>query len=339
MANLNAQNRLSKPFVKNSKVIFTLPLGGKIRAGIIALVGTVGISGGATSGTIEGEGGPINLIQRIYVRATPGASSRYPGGDIVDMTPRALLRYAVTQRNGKWIGDLLNSTLGGGAAGNNTIYTPIPIFFADAAQKYSLTTALNTDRDPSSNQPVYASVQVVVETGDLSSCFTGNDRTVDYSGLTVQWIDDRIAIPGDTSVLYQESHEMLIAATNKRALDAAMPQDGDFLSWQILGQQSAALTLSDGLLNRLVAQGPSLDYDKYALDVREHDFRDEWYDPSLTATGMYFIDFTDGAIQANRVPAGSLGIYFDVNNVSGANLDSLEISTRRIYAPTPAKSS
>lgn len=339
MANLNAQNRLSKPFIANSKIIFTLPLGGKIRAGIVALVGSVNISGGTTSGTVNGEGGPINLIQRIYVRVTPGASSRYPGGDIVDMTPRALLRYAVTQRNGKFIADLLANTLGGGAAGDNTVYTPIPIFFADAAQKYSLTTALNTDRDPNTNQPVYASVQVVVETGDLASCFTGNDRTVDYSGLTVQWIDDRIAIPGDTSVLYQESHEMLIAATNKRALDAAMPQDGDFLSWQILGQQSAALTLSDGLLNRVVAEGPALDYDKYALDIREHDFRDEWYDPSLTATGMYFIDFTDGAIQANRVPAGSLGVYFDVNNVSGANLDSLEISTRRVYAPTPAKSS
>lgn len=335
--NLNAQNRLSKPFIANSKIIFTLPLGGKIRAGIIALVGSVNVSAGTTSGAVSGEGGPLNLIKRIYVRATPGASSRYPGGDIVDMTPRALIRQAVTQRNGKLIVDLLGSTLGGGAAQNNTIYTPIPIFFADGAQMYSLATALNTDRDPATRQPVYASVQVIIETGDLANCFTGNDRAVDYSGLTVQWIDDRIAIPGDTSVLYQETHELLIAATNKRALDAAMPQDGDFLSWQILAQQSAALTLSEGLLNRVVAEGPSLDYDKYALDIREQDFRDEWYDPSLTATGMYYIDFTDGAIQANRVPAGSLGVYFDVNNVSGANLDSLEISTRRIYAPTPAK--
>src|SRR6185312_15195757 len=96
--NLNAQNRQSKPFIPNSKVIFTLPLGGKIRAGIVSLAGSVVVSGGTTSGTVNGEGGPANLIQRIYVRATPGAASRYPGGDIVDMTPRALLRQAVTQR-------------------------------------------------------------------------------------------------------------------------------------------------------------------------------------------------------------------------------------------------
>ena len=132
---------------------------------------------------------------------------------------------------------------------------------------------------------------------------------------------------------------MLIAATNKRALDEAMPQDGSFMSWQILGEQSAQKTLSDALLNRVVVSGPTLDFDKYALDLREADYADEWYDPSLTATGCYFIDFTDGAVQANTVPAGSLQLYFDVNNVSGANLDDLDIFTRRIFQPAPASSS
>jgi hypothetical protein len=333
VASLNAKNRLVKPFVPNSKLIFTLPLGGKIRRGTVILAGNVNVTAGTTSGTAYGEGGPVNLIQRVIVTATPAGGSRYPGGKIVDVGPRSLLRHAITQRSGKFIADLGGSALSAGAVANSAVYLPIPLYFADSAQKNTLATALNTDPG------VYASVQVEVDTGSLASCFTGNDRTVDYSGLTVQWVDDRVAVAGDTAVLYQESHSMLIAATNKRALDEAMPQDGSFMSWQILGEQSAQKTLSDALLNRVVVSGPTLDFDKYALDLREADFADEWYDPSLTATGCYFIDFTDGAVQANTVPAGSLQLYFDVNNVSGANLDDLDIFTRRIFQPAPASSS
>lgn len=333
MASLQGKNRLSKPFVPNSKIIFTLPLGGKIRRGAVVLAGTVNISAGTTSGTVYGEGGPANLVQRIYVTATPAGGSRYPGGKIVDAGPRSLLRNAVVQRSGKFFGELSGSSLGNGAIGNNTIYMAFPIYFADASQKNSLLTALNTD------QGTYASVQVEVDTGSLAACFTGNDRTVDYSGLTVQWIDERVAVPGDTAVLYQESHSMLIAATNKRALDEAMPQDGQFLSWQICGEAGAQKTLSDALLNRVVVTGPTLDFDKYAQDIREADLADEWFDPSLTATGMYFVDFTDGAVQANTVPGGTLQLYFDVNNVSGANLDDLDVFTRRLFQPTPASGS
>jgi len=329
---LNAQNRLQQPFVRNSKRVFTLPLGGKIRRGVVLLVGQVTIAGGTTNGAVQGEGGPINLIQRIYVKATPAGGSRYPGGNIVDAGPSSLLRYAQTQRSGKFIGDLLAATLGNGAAGVYQVYLPIPIYFADAAQKNSLVTALNTDPG------VYASLQVEVDTGDLSSCFTGNDRVADYSGLTLQWVDERVGIAGDTSVLYQESHDLLIAATNKRALDEAMPQDGNFLSWQILAKASAAATLADTLLNRVVTKGPSLDFDKYALDIREAMLADEWSDPSQSLTGFYFIDFTDGVVQYNTVPAGTLQTYFDVTNVSGANLDKLDIFTRRVWQPLPAQS-
>jgi len=329
VSNLNAQNRLQQPFIANSKRVFTLPLGGKIRRGIVALVGQIVVSGGTTSGTAYGEGGPANLIQRIYVKATPAGGSRYPGGNIVDAGPRSLLRNAIVQRNGKFIGDLGGSTLGAGAAGTYTIYLPIPIYFADAAQKNSLVTALNTDPG------TYASVQVEVDTGSLASCFTGNDRVVDYSGLTMQWIDERVGIPGDTSVIYQESHIVLIAATNKRMLDEAMPQDGSFLSWQICAEEGAAKTLADGLLNRVVTKGPTLDFDKYTNDIKEAMFSDEWVDPAQSVVGFHFIDFTDGAVQYNSVAAGTLQTYFDVTNVSGANDDDLDIFTRRVWQPLP----
>ena len=340
MSNLNAKNRQMKPFVPNSKIVFSLPLGGKVRRLIVALVGQITVTdpGAGAKGTVSGEG-MANLIQRLYVIATPSARSRYAGGKIVDLGPRGILRSAVVNRSGKWIADLNGVTLSAGAAGvYSGIYFPFPIYFADPCQRNSLATALNLDVDASTGLPTYASVQVEIDTGSLASCFPGNTMTVDYSQLQVQIIDDRVAVPGDTATIFQESHSVLIGATNRRMLDEAMPQDGSFMSWLILGEQSAAYTLSDGLLNRAVISGPTLDYDKYAADIKEGDFADEWFDPSLTATGMYFIDFTDGSVQANTVPAGGLQTYFDVNSVSGANLDDLLIVTRRIFAPTPAAS-
>lgn len=332
MSSLNAKNRLVKPFVPNSKIIFTLPLGGKIRRGAVILQGNVNVTGGTTSGTLFKEGGPLELISRIIVTATSAGGSRYPGGKIVDSDTRSLIRNSVWNRSGKFLGDLGGSTMSAGAVANSAIYCPVPIYWADTVQRNQLNTALNTDPG------VYASVQVEVDTASLSNCFTGNDRTVDYSGLTVQWVDERVAISGDTVVLYQESHETLIAATNKRMLDEAMPQDGSFLSWQLCAQTTSARTLTDAILNRIVTAGPALDFDKYALDIREAMIADEWMDPSQTATGMYFIDWTDGVAQFNSVPASSLQTYFDVNLVSTANNDALDIFTRRIVSPVAANS-
>ncbi len=333
MANLNDRNRLSKPFIKNSKIPFTLPLGGKVRRGSVILSGPVVISGGSTNGTVVSEGGPAGLISRIIISATPAGGSRYPGGKIVDMDVRSLLRYAASQRNGKVFSDQGGSSLGSGAAGTYQVYCAIPVYFADSVQRASLLTALNTDAGN------YASVQVEIDTADQSACFSGNDRAFDYSGLTVQWKDSRIFVDGDTGVLFQESHEAFIAATNSRMLDEAMPQDGSFLSWQILAQSGASETLADTLLNRVVISGPTIDFDNYAKDIRQTMLDDEWLDPSQSAAGHYFIDFTDGAVQANTVPAGSIQTYFDVNNVSGANADQLLISTRRVFQPTPKPAS
>lgn len=331
MSSLQAKNRLQKPFTQNSKIVFPLQLGGKIRRGALIVVGQITISGGTTNGTVSGLGGPTNLISRVRVRATPAGGSRYTGGLIVDSTPQALLRESIIFRGGKFFADMNGSTLGSGAAGVYQVYLPIPIYWADANQRSPLATALNTDPG------TYASVQVEIDTANLAACFTGNDRAMDTSQLLVEWVDERVDTQGDTSILYQESHLALIAATNKRMLDDAMPRDGSFMSWFISAEQgNPAFTLSEGLLNKVYAEGPTLLYEKYALDVREADFADDWFDPSLTPTGLYRIDFTDGVVVQNTVPAGALDIYFDVNNVSGANLDALEFFTKRVLAPAPA---
>jgi len=331
VANLNIRNRAQKPFTPNSRIVFGLNLGGKIRRGSLIITGPIVVSAGTTSGTKQGDGGPLNLLQHLYVRATPANGSRYMGGNIVDADPRDLITNAIWQRSGKKFINLSGGTLGDGAAATYQVYLEIPIYFADASQKNSVSTALNTDPG------VYQSVQVEVLTGSLAACFTGNDRTVDYSGLLIEWKDDRVALPGDTLELFQENHVLQIAATNKRMIDPSMPQDGSFMSWQITSQLDVAATLSDNLLNQVVIDGPTIDYNLYANDIRQSMLDDEWLDPAQDGTGMHLIDFTDGAVQANTVPAGSIDLYYDVNNVSGANLDTLSVFTRRVYAPAPAK--
>ncbi len=329
MAVVQRKNRATKPFVANSKVIFTVPLGGKIRMGKVVLQGSIVVSAGSTNGTAVGQAGPANLAKRIIVTATPAANSRYPGGKIVDCNPRSLLQYGIFQHNGKIVIEQAASVLGSGAAGTYTIYMSYPIYFADATLRNSYSTCLNTDPG------TYASLQVEVDTGDLKSCFSGNDRTVDFSGLTVQWVDDRIAFDGDTLVRYQEDHVALIAATQERMLDEAMPQDGNFESWLLMGEASAQQNLSDSLLQRVTVEGPTIGFDQYAQDIRQQMLDDEWIDPSQTATGLWFIDWTDTTI-GNTVPAGGLQSKFKVTNVSGANLDDLLVYTRRVFSPAPA---
>lgn len=329
MASVQMVNRASKPFVKNSKVILTVPRGGKIRRGCVILSGNVVLSAGTTSGVIKGDGGPTNLISRIIVTATPDTGSRYPGSKIVDASPRSLLTYATFQHNGKKIAEQAASVLGSGAAATYPIYLSIPIYWADSTLRNSYSTCLNTD------EGTYASVQVEVDTADITACFTGNDRTEDYSGLTVQWVDDRVAFDGDTLVRYQEEHVMLIAATNDRALDDAMPRDGAFESWLIMSEATAAGTLSDSLLKRVTVEGASLKMDMFQGDIKQRMLDDEWIDPAYSLTGLAFMDFTDGTI-GNTVPAGGLDSRFSVVNISGASLDALRFFTRRVVAPVKA---
>lgn len=326
MKNSDKRNRFTQQFNPTSKNIFTLPLGGKILQGSVVLTGQVVISGGTTNGNVVGEGGPIRLIRRVIVNAIPAAGSRYPGGKIVDCSPRALLRYATFQHAGKFFGELTNTNLGNGAAGTYNIYLSIPIYWADANLRRQVSTALNAD------PAAYQTIQVEVDTGQATDCFAGTDRQWNFSGLQVQWIDERENFAGDTFVRFQEDHVFLIGAAQKRALDTAMPLDGSFESILYLQEQSTSLTLADTLLNRVTMSGSTLDYDFYAQDILQQMYDDEWLDPSQTGAGIRFIDFTDGLV-GGAVPAGDLQIQLDVNNPSGMNQDDLLVYTRRLMSP------
>jgi hypothetical protein len=327
MAYENRENRVQLPFLPNASAI-TLPIppNFSILQGRVILTGTVTIAGGTTNGTVQGEGGPINLIKRIRVVANPAPGSAYPGGWLVDCSARALERWAQFQHFGKFIGEQAGSTLGSGAAGVYPIYLSIPIYFADTNLRNQVQTALYADSS------AYSSLQVQIATGGITDCFAGNDRTVTYN-LQVQWDDDRVDItPSATPiVLFQEDHLIQIGAANTRLNDPALPQDGAFLSWSLFAEQGAAYNLSDALLNRITVMGPTWNFDEYAQDIRQKMYDDEWLDPSANAAGLYHIDMSNGIIQ-NSNPAAGLLPMINVNNPSGAYLDALRMFTRRWYA-------
>lgn len=335
MAFEDRRNRANFAYQPGGSVIFTLPPGLKVLRGHVILTGSIVVANATAGSGLIGEG-IANLVKRVYVTANRAANSRYPGGRIVDCGPRSLLRYAMTQRQGKYLLDLGGVNFANGANGTYTFYLDIPIYFGDATFQNETWTALNLDLADSQKNPIYSSVQVQIDlASDLSGCFQGWSATsaVNFSGLVVQWADERLAIASDTVPLVQEEHYALIAATQTRMIDPGMPVDGSFTSWLFLAEQNinASKALSQSLLNRVTASSSTLNFDLYSNDIQQGMLDEGFYDPAQSLTGQYLMDWTKGLLQ-NSNPAAGIDLKLDVNNVTGANEDQLRIYTRRIYA-------
>ncbi len=75
----------------------------------------------------------------------------------------------------------------------------------------------------------YANIQVELDLGNRDTTFTGNDRNWDYSGLYFDFIDQREAVDGDTYVVVETDHEILIPGAQQRYEDKNMPVEGALL--------------------------------------------------------------------------------------------------------------
>lgn len=331
MAFEDRYNRAQFPFTQGVPVTFNLNTGSNILSGCVIVNATVTITGAGAVGTPIGEGGPVNLVRRIRVLANKAAGSRYPNGALVNCSPRSLLRFAMTQRKGKFVAEQSGSTLGNGANGVYDIYLSIPIYFADSMNQNGVQTALNMNLQDSQGNPIYSAVQVQVELADLiTELFSGNTGAMTVAGM-VEWKDDRLQLQKDSIPLVQEDHYLPILTANERLVDQQMPNDGAFTQWLILGEQGQpGLALSDALLNRLEIQGASLNFKEHWQDTRQAMIDSGFYDPSQNLTGQFFLDWTHGVLQNSNAAAG-LQHYLSVNNPSGAGLDRFRIYTRRVY--------
>lgn len=334
MAFEDRYNRAQFPLVLGAPVVFNLNSGLKVLRGDIIIDGTLTIVNAGAGGTPIGEPtqAVINLIRRIKVIANRAPGSRYPNGALVDCSAQALLRYAVSERRGKFFGELLgNGALGAGVAGVYPIHLSIPIFFGDTMNNNNVQTALNLDPVDSTGAPIYSAVQVQIDFAALlTELFSGSGGTMTFAGL-VQWKDDRLGLTSDTVPLIQEDHVAQILAPNDRFVDPQMPTDGFFTQWLILARQNVpGLALSNAILTRLEMQGSSLNYKEFALDIQQAMLDDGIYDPSQSMTGQYFLDWTKGLL-GNANAARGLDHRFSILNPSGAGNDSMRIYTRRTF--------
>jgi hypothetical protein len=334
MAFEDYQQRYEQPINQGAPNVFTLPQGGNILRGNVVVDATVTITNAGAAGTAVGEGGPTDLIRSIKIKASKAAGSRYYNGLIVDCIPRSLVRYAITQRSGKFVGDLFGSTLGGGVAGAYQVYLSIPIYFEEVTLLNTVQTALNMNPVDSQGLPIYSAVQVKVDiAATLAEIFSGTAGAMVIDGM-LRWYDERLVLTTDTIPMVQEDHELLIQAAQHRLVDPAMPSDGAFLSWLIMAEQGQpGLTLSDAILNHIHVQSSGVEYEAKWQEIRQSMMDEGYYDPSTTMVGQFFKDWTHGIWQ-NSNAAAQLAHWFSVNNPSGAGLDQLRIYTRRMFGFT-----
>lgn len=331
MGFLDRFNRVQLPPTPGVPLVFNLPQGNNVLWGKLILALTVTIAGSTANGTAIELGGIYRLVRSIKLIATKAAGSRYPNGAIVNCTPISLLEYAVTRHQGKFIGVLSGDpTLGNGANGAYTVYFSIPIFFAGQRHENDLSTALNMNDTDSQGNPVYNSVQVVVEFAQLANeLYSGNNGTLAYAGMA-QWLDERLPL-GDTIPIVQEDHIALIQAANDRFVDAALPKGGRFTDILWMCQQGLpGAALSNNILTRVEAEGVDINLKMYAQDIQQDMVDKGFWDPSATLTGLYYMNFAKGNL-SNSKRARRLAHRLSVNNPSGANLDQIKVYTRRIY--------
>lgn len=324
-------NRISQPFQLGQTMTLNINPGDKILRGKVIITGTATITGSGGAGGAICEGGPIGLIKQIRIVCNKAAGSRYPGGPIVKCRPQTLLRYAITERNGKFIGEQSGSTFGGGANGTYPFYLAIPIYFADSTNRNYNQTALNADAVDATGAPVYTAIQLQVDFISLiTEIFSGNAGAIAVTA-NLQWVDDRLALPYDTTPLVQEDHLDIIQAANTEHVDQSMPNDGAFTQWLILEQQgSPTFQLADTLVNKLILRGADINFWLNKKDITQGMLDEGYWDASQSTIGQDYLDWTHGLL-ANSNRAAGLQHTIDVNNPSGAGLDRLLIYTRRIF--------
>jgi len=329
MKNQDFSNRRTEFFAANSKVVRTIPLGGKLKQLSVVMRGTLHVAaGGGVAGTALYAEAWAGLIQRIRVRLSKADGSRYPDGIVRDYDPRTILRRAMFYRH-KYYADLLGTAFSDAVADYNLFYV-FPIYFADPELKRPIETALNLD------ESAYKNCQVEIDCGSRDTCVTGSSRTWTYGDLFFDFIDDREAVDGDTYVVFETDHEIIINAAQQRYEDKAMPVDGSLLDIFIrtlTGKTGSTSVLVNTILNKLSVAGSNGDFELNALDLQAAMYDYGEIDVDQAVTGHYRLNFVRDGMLSKLVPAPGLQMHYDINNPSGAGGDSMLVSVRRAFQP------
>lgn len=316
--------RVAKDFSKNNKVLLPIEDGDYITDAYLMGSGSIGVANGAANGTAKYENNAAGLLNRIkWLAASRG---RYPNGPLLDVEPRTIICRRVVDK-GRAVRD---------AAINGAIATYTVDFFLWLRR--SLPTA-PVPYETALPAFAYKGMQLEVACGDQSNILTGNDRTWDFSGLKLTYLDQRerqaMGNP-DKGVLYESDQRLLIPAAKKDlGFDDFPIDEGDIYDVLIMPEQGAAMTLSDAILNKVTVKFGDLFYEMEEAELK-HTQKDMVFDAAESMTGIYYVGQNPGGRLYGAVPNKEARDYrhqYDVANPSGANLDALLIASRRLVLP------
>jgi hypothetical protein len=317
--------RRFQPFVEGAPFFHQINIvPGMLLLGIaVILQGTLTLSAGSASGTLAGEN-PTGLIQRIEVNADPLPGGRYAGGVVKSLVPRSIIQRRKYDR-GTVQPDLslgANGVLGTAVA--STINSPLELNFALPGMAKPIETALRLDQ--------FSNITLTITAGQLTDMMTGNDRTKDYSALTIDVVEFREYNPAyyPAATLYETDFYKSITGANARlTIDTEFPKTEAYLDALFIAETTGK-TLSDSVINRVTLNsGEEQFYDMYKNHLKAMQ-RQYVTDQASSDTGLYFVPITQGGLLS--------GAMLDVNailDVSNPGTDRLIVSTRRV-APARA---
>jgi len=281
------RNRLA--FASGAQIVFDILRGGFIQMIVLRLRGDLVVSGGTVNGAVLGEN-PGNLVTQVIMDASPV-------GQIVNLTPRSLIRSTMFDWGRQLVGTALT-----GAAGTFTLDQDYYLPFGPPTMPRPIECSLQTE--------AFASIQLRATCGTRDTQFTGNDRTFNFAAVTLDVLDQREFMAGQTALLFQYDLVRTIAAANpaftisdwyvgRRILQHlySFETTNQALADTILNaNEPSALVVQSG--NAVFARGSGLDY--RAFNVTRIS------DAAQTMTGVRTVflspDMTlEGAIDARQL--------------------------------------
>jgi len=297
----------------NTNFIFDVVRGMNVGYHFLNLRGSLVISVGAANGTSLGPN-PGNLLQRVQVECNPG-------GFVKSLLPRSIISRSVFDR-----GWLRADTALTGAAGTFTLLQPYWLRYALPRAPVPYETALQTDR--------FKSVQIRALGGGRTTQFTGNDRTWDFTGVTLDLSEQREQMGGDTALLYEEDIVITIPAANPAQLFTGFSTGSRYHDILFVAETTNQ-ALADTIINRITVQSGALQFFDGLEDEIKVNQQDWFSDAAVAALGLYFAPMNPDLLlrgAVDTIPTNQLSARLDVA-APGAGADRIIAATRRVLLP------
>lgn len=317
------QLRDTAQFRANTPIPFAFSGGGFVHEVLIELTGNIVFSGGASSGAANGQYNPGNLIAKFDVDSIAKQNSPYPDGKLKSLYTRSVLARNTFDEGGQENGTALV-----GGVGTEAVSQFYILRFALPDAAVPAETALNMD--------AYASVILTITTGQASDILTGNDRAVDYSGLTIRVYDRREAASPkyqDVAVLYESDVPVNIAAANTDlTVKNELSTSEAYFDVMLITESGAGRTLVDTVLKQVIVSTQNDQWAKWYAAALKRITRSFLFDKAASTTGLYMVNVAQDGLLAGSIKP--LEFKLDVLNPGGANLDRVLFSSRRVVLPS-----